>query len=257
MANCRDVEQNLAAYVDGEPGTIDRTAVARHLQACPPCRAREASERAAHDILCARRSGLRPCAPESLRMRCAAQRRPGAATKHFVRRPLVSFAFAASLVLAAGLFLLFGWGTSVETYAAQIAADHLKCFQFPPSSTIGDVAALSQAWQASNGWPLRAAPAARDQRLELVGMRRCGSTKGRVAHVLYRWRGEPLSLYVLNDRLDRGDAPRAEAQGFESITKFGERAVIWYDRGQTYAIVGRGQPPELLQLAGYVRRAIE
>ena len=48
-------------------------------------------------------------------------------------RTLSLLSLAASLVLFTGLFLFFAWGSSVETYAAQLAADHLKCFQFPPS----------------------------------------------------------------------------------------------------------------------------
>ena len=258
MASCRDIEQQLAAYVDGDAASIDRGAVDAHLQRCPDCRSRAASERAAHELLCARRAGLRACASDALRQRCIAQRGASAPTRGVLRgRPWVSASLAASLVLAGGLFLLFGWGSTVETYAAQLAADHLKCFQFPPSATIGDVAAIGQAWQAANGWPLKVAPGAKNERLELVGMRRCGSTKGRVAHLMYRWRGEPLSVFVLNDTLEHAPSESGGAHTFESVSRFGERAIIWSNKGQTYALVARGQNPELLQLATYVRRVIE
>jgi len=69
----------------------------------------------------------------------------------------VPLSLVASLLLVAAVFLVFGWGSSVETYAAQLAADHLKCFQFPPDPTSAvDVTMVAKTWQKTAGWPLKA-----------------------------------------------------------------------------------------------------
>jgi anti-sigma factor RsiW len=257
MANCREIEAQLAAYVDGQIGAAGRDAVEAHLERCPPCRAQAATERAAREILCARRGDLRGCAPESLKRRCAAQRAGVAPRGLLSRRTFVPLSLAATLVLAAGLFVLFGWGTSVETYAAQLAVDHLKCFQFPPGSGMADAAVLGSSWQASNGWPLKVAASAPRENLELLGVRRCGSTRGRVAHILYKWRGHPLSVYVLNGTVEGVPQAADVGHAHETVDRFGEEAIVWADRGRTYAVVAEQRVPDLQRVAAYVRTAVE
>jgi anti-sigma factor (TIGR02949 family) len=259
MADCREVESSLTAYVDGECAGSDCETIEAHLQTCPSCRTRVASERAAHDLLRAKCRDLRGCAPEALRRRCAAQRAAASARKSVFggRRTWVPLSLAATLVLATGVFLLFGWGSSVETYAAQLAVDHLKCFQRIESATADDAETLGQKWQASYGWPLRIAEPSDPERLQLVGVRRCGSTKGRTAHIMYRWRGEPLSVYVLNDRLEAAADTSEHPDAHDAVSKFGEQEIIWSSKGRTYAVVARAPIADLERVARYVRRRIE
>lgn len=255
MATCREIEAKLAEYVDGEQPATERAAVDSHLQACPPCRTRAEGERAAYQLMCSRRHALRGTAPGRLHERCAAQRaigRPPAVT--LARQPWLRFSLAASLVLAAALFLVFGWGSSVETYAAQLSADHLKCFQFPPdAASQPDVSILNHTWQVTNGWGLKLANTAPMEGLTLLGIRRCSSSRGRVAHILYRWHGDPLSVYVLNTRFDR----RADADQDHDVTRLGEHAIVWTVHDRTYAVVGDRKLPDLQRVATYVRRSIE
>lgn len=254
MANCRDVESKLAEYVDAEQPGPERQAIEAHLQACPSCRARASGERAAHDLVCARRGTLRGCAPAGLRGRCAAQRRPADGAGRLTRRPWVPMSVAASILVAAGMFLLFGWGSSVETYAAQLAADHLKCFQFPPdASSAADVSLVGKNWQQAAGWALKVAASAPSEQLQLLGVRRCGSSRGRVAHIFYKWRGEPLSVYVLNYRFDR----TAGAAHDHDVHRLGEHAIVWTHRDRTYAVVASRRLPDLHHAAVYVRRSVE
>jgi anti-sigma factor RsiW len=255
MSKCRDIESILTAYVDGEAAADERGTVETHLDDCPSCRNRVAAERTAHELISARRADLRGSASTALRQRCAAQRAPARTRPGvFGRQAVVRLALAATVVFAVGLYAMFGWGTTVETYAAQLAVDHMKCFQFPPDGGKADAATLARKWQRDYGWPLKVAGSANAEQLELLGVRRCGSTWGRVAHVLYKWRGEPVSLYVLNDQIaEAADVSHAHS----SVTRFGERAIIWSERGRTYAVVARRQVPDLDHVAGYVRRAIE
>ena len=257
MANCREIEERLAAYVDGEVAAPDRSTIDAHLERCPPCRTRAAAERATHELLLARQDRLRGCAPEALRRRCAAQRTLAAGRPAgFARRTILPLSLAATIVMATGVFLLFGWGSSVETYAAQLAVDHVKCVQFPPDSGPPDPVSFGRNWEAANGWPLRLTPIEQAERPTLVAIRRCGSTHGRVAHIFYRWRGQPVSVYVLNDKLD-GSPDATHGQAHASIVKLGERALIWSDKGRTYAVVAEERTPDLEQVAAYVQRTVE
>lgn len=253
---CREIEALFAPYVDEEAAASDRATVDAHLNACGPCRDRIANERAAREVLRARRSGLRPCASDALRTRCAAQRiAPSIKGALVTRRAWVPLSLAAALLLAVG-GTLFLAGNTVEVLAAQLAVDHLKCFQFPPDRATVDPLAESRKWEAGHGWPLKVPASAQSEQLELLAVRRCLSTEGRVAHLMYRWRGQPLSVFVLNSRIKGSkDSPSALVEA--SVERMGEHAVIWSRAGRTYAVVARGPSPGLQEIARYVKRASE
>ncbi len=261
MAKCREVEPLFTPYVDGEAGPQERADVEAHLTKCPPCRDHVTDERAAREVLKARAAALREAAPSPLRARCAAcaaDDAPGAGgvTSILRRRPWVPLSVAATLLLAVGWVFLFGVNDRVEALAAQLALDHVKCFQFPPSSRASrDAATLSREWSAAQGWAIRVPSSLPSEQLELVGVRRCLSTHGRLAHIMYRWHGAPLSVYVLNQSVTGSLAtpPAGEA----IVAKLGEEAVIWSSAGRTYAVVGRGRPADLQHVAAYVRRTAE
>ncbi len=89
------------------------------------------------------------------------------------------------------------------------------------------------------------------EQLELLEVRRCISTQGTTAHVMYKWRGQPLSVYVLNSSHPRvGAAP-------QHVERFGQEELIWSKGGRTYAIVTRGRPADLEHVARYVQRTAQ
>ncbi|MGH9408361.1 MAG: anti-sigma factor family protein, partial [Vicinamibacterales bacterium] len=57
-SGCREVQDQLAAYVDGEQQADVRRAVDTHLIACPSCRRDADSERAARDLIRTHRDEL-------------------------------------------------------------------------------------------------------------------------------------------------------------------------------------------------------
>lgn len=252
MADCRDVEPFFASYVDGEAELQKRVEVDTHLLACPPCRDRVAGERAAREVVRARRERLRPCASGALRARCAAQASPrpvsAAPVPPRVSRPWLPLSLAATLALAVGGVFFLGLNNSVEALAAQLALDHVKCFQFPPANTVQpDAAELGAEWERARGWAVQIPPSAANHRLELVGIRRCASTEGITAHMMYKWRDGPLSVYVLDSTAGR----LGEAGHF--VRKLGQEAVIWEKDGRTYAVVARGHASELEPVVKYVK----
>jgi len=248
---CQDLDAVLASYVDAEAAPHERAAIDAHLAACPPCRDRVTVERAARMVIHSRRESLRCCASETLRVRCrklssGAPANP--ARSAVLKRRWVPLSLAATLVLAlAGVFLI-GLSDRVEVFAAQLALDHVKCFKFTPDRIAkGEPTALGNDWASTRGWALKVPSSAPEYNLELMGVRRCGSTSGSVAHVLYRWKGEPLSVYVLPSTL----APSRTVQSV--VETLGHEAIVWTHAGRTYAVIARGSPDELARVASYVK----
>src|SRR5262249_34860819 len=157
---CRDVEPLMTPYVDGEAQPADRASVDAHIKACPPCRAAVADERTAREVLHARREELRTSAPEMVRRRCAAHsasmRRPVEAprTSGLGRRTWIPLSLAATILLAVAGAFLIGLNNPVEALAAQLAVDHVKCFQFVPDHAIVDSGGAGQDWARAHGWAL-------------------------------------------------------------------------------------------------------
>ena len=163
-------------------------------------------------------------------------------------RRWVPLSLAATLVLAVGGAFFFGLNHKVEALAAQLTLDHVTCFQFAPQRLgHADASLASREWMASQGWPVQIPATSAIERLELLGVRRCAMSSGRVAHVLYKWRGEPLSVFVVPRTIP------AVQDRQEIVKQFGHEAVMWTDSGRTYVILARARPADLAPVVGYVR----
>lgn len=250
MSKCRDLDPLFAPYVDGAVDPSERASVEAHLAKCPPCRDRVAEQRTVRAVLAARRPALRACAPGDLHARCAAH--AGAAkVRTFMQgsalRKWAPLSVAATLVLAVAGVFLFSPNNKVEALATQLTLDHLTCFQFAPERLQhSDAPAAERDWLVKQHWPIHVPASSSADDLELLGVRRCGMSSGRVAHILYKWRGKPLSVFVV---------PRTvrSAPLQEEIDKFGHEAIIWSERDRTYVILARARPAELAPVVGYVR----
>ncbi len=231
--NCKDVERVLTPYVDGE-GVGDRESVAVHLDRCPPCAAHAATEATARRLVRQRGQALSRPAPAALRCRCQALASYGrAASPWWSWRGLRLAGAMAAVLLTTALAYAIVTGSST-LFAAGLTVDHLKCFALPGSGSSRTTAsAVASKLQRSYGWHVGVPPGAREMELELVGARRCLSTDGTVAHVLYRHAGKPLSLFVLPDH------PREP----EALSVLGHRSRIWSRGGTTFVLVaGEGNP---------------
>ena len=65
---------------------------------------------------------------------------------------------------------------------------------------------------------------------------------------MYKWRGQPLSVYVLNT------AASSATNVDQFVETVGQEAIVWSERGRTYAVVAQARPAELQHVAQYVRR---
>ena len=261
MADCRDLEPLFASYVDGEALPADRAAVDAHVRTCAPCGERLACETEVRRALASRREQLRASASDALRRRCTEARRPAAAAaagaamvgpRGSSRRMWVPLSMAATILLAVGGAFFYGLRSGGEAFAAQLMTDHVKCFEVAPQPTVlPDAQALAREWLSTRGWSLKVPNAQTSEQLQLLGVRRCISTDGTTAHMMYKWRGQPLSVYVVNHEDKHFDSsPRL-------IERFGQEAIVWCARGRTYAVVARGRPTDVEHVAKYLRLSAE
>jgi anti-sigma factor RsiW len=242
--------------VDGEETPAARRSVEAHLAQCPPCHERADAERTVRDVVVQHRTDLRGAAPPALRARCAAlqfafakasagQARARQSILSSVRR-WMPLSLAASLVLAIAGVFLFGLNDRVEALAASLAIDHVKCFKVTGAVPHADASRAQRDWQQDQGWPIVVPASAPGRQLTLVNVRRCFSTDGRAAHLMYTWRGAPLSLYVLSE-------PDGNAGRDRVVDTMGHAAVIWCANRRTYAVVAAGHPRDLSQIVDYMK----
>jgi anti-sigma factor (TIGR02949 family) len=241
---CRDVEQQLTPFVDGELAGTAADGVAAHLDACPGCRRIAALERLGRQTLQARAARLATPAPASLR---AAVRRAIPAPRRRLSWAWVAASAAATVVVVFGLVAVAGVIRPVPVFAAQATLDHLKCVRLGPSSASSDPHAIEDAWRGWQGWDLHVPSGQQGAGMRLLGYRRCVITEGRMAHLLYEREGAVVSLFVM------ADGPKVAHAELEI---FGQDAVLWTSHGHTYALVGRGDRAVLAAAASSLEREL-
>jgi anti-sigma factor RsiW len=270
MMTCHTIDPLITPFVDGELDDADHRAVDDHLRKCPPCCQRVAAERAVRSLIHGHKAALHATsAPESLRARCAeyatADRSPKG-LRHIPnsdasqkvaqgfspvswRSRIAPFALAASLVvIVGGAFLYQATDKSARVLAAELAADHVKCFAMNRAfGTRQAVAAVESSMAASFGWRahLPEDPASAD--LELVGARPCLYGEGKIAHIMYRHKGKALSLFMLPNT----------ARTQELVEVLGHEAAIWCVGNRTFVLVTREPRAEVQRLASFVRAGLQ
>jgi len=256
MSKCGDLDPLFAPYADGEVASEERASVEAHLDRCPPCRENVAEQRTVRAVVAACRPSLRTNAPNELRARCAAHAgkapRGRSIVSRIAQRPWFPLSLAATLLIAVAAAFIIGVNDNVEAIAAQLTIDHVKCFQFAPERRQHtDAATAAHEWVAKQGWTIAVPASSSNDGLELLGVRRCAMSSGRVAHVMYLWHGEPLSMFVV-PRTIRGVPERQEF-----VEKFGHEAVLWSGKDRTYVLLAHAGPTELAPVIAYVRRSAQ
>lgn len=272
MPDCRTIDPLVTPYVDGELPAADRRRVDEHLAKCPPCHSRVAAERAVRDTLDARRRDLHgACAPPSLHAACerfcsrqaaagsqqatvgsrpstVAPRTPHLAPRTAWTTRLVPFALVASLViLVGGAFVYQLTDRSSTVMAAELVADHTKCFAMNALlGTHEGPSAVESAMLAGFGWRLHLPENPAQVGLELVGSRPCLYGEGEIAHVMYRHDGKPVSLFML---------PKS-ARAEQLVEVLGHQAKIWCVGNRTFVLIAQEPRADVQRLAAYVQASL-
>jgi hypothetical protein len=137
-------------------------------------------------------------------------------------------------------------GRSTALLAAQLTADHVKCFAlFAPRETTGGDATVAERQLASYGWQMHVPPSAPQDGLRLLGVRRCVYAQGQIPHVMYEAHGRPMSLFKLVGAVRPASV----------VSSFGHECRIWQRNGQTFVLVGpKDATGDLTRINEYVER---
>ncbi len=132
--------------------------------------------------------------------------------------------------------------------AAELAADHIKCFRLvnPILGTRPDPAAVEASMAARFDWPVRLPLHPERAGLELVGARPCLYGLGLAAHLMYRHRGHPVSVFML---------PRS-TRGEQLVEVLGHHAAIWSVGTRTFVLVTEEPRPDVEQMTSYIHAAL-
>ena len=259
MSDCKTIDPLITPYVDGDLDPDGRGRVDAHVRACPPCHSRVSAERAVRDLVRTRRADIAAdTASDALRARCAMLRSAKASRAYAgiagARRfsgALKPLAIAAGVILAAGgVFIYEATGRSTRVLAAELTADHVKCFGVMNSlvGTDANAAAVEQVMADVFGWQMHV-PEPVGEGLEFVGARPCLYAKGKAAHLMYRHHGQPLSVFMLPQLARPGKKD-------ETVDVMGHEAAVWSRDGRTFVLVAREPDADLQRAVSVVQAAL-
>ena len=252
MSDCKSIDLLITPYVDGDIDADARRRVDDHVGRCPPCHSRVAAERAVRDLMRARRVDLASdAASASLRARCVALRAVAAAAPSRWRSRVRPLAIAAGVVLAAGGVVVYqATDRSTRVLAAELTADHVKCFGVMNSllGTNANAAAVEQVMADAFGWQMHV-PEPTGEGLELIGARPCLYARGKAAHLMYRHHGQPLSVFMLPQMARPGRAD-------ETVDVMGHEAAVWSKDGRTFVLIAREPEQDLQHVVSVVQAAL-
>jgi hypothetical protein len=157
-------------------------------------------------------------------------------------------AMAASLVtVVGGAFLYQATHRSVRVMAAELAADHIKCFAMNAALGVHEKAsAVESTMLSSFDWRVHLPTDPSRAGLELVGARPCLYGEGRIAHIMYRHEGRPVSLFML---------PNTERTA-GLVEVLGHEAAIWCANNRTFVLVSREPKADVQRLASFVQSSL-
>ena len=256
MPNCQKIEPLVTPFVDGELPDTDRRTIEEHLRVCPPCHSCVEAERQVHDLIRTRLPVLnKAAAPDALHARCwqIARLEPeldgrAAPARAPLPRRLAPYALAASLVVVVGgAFVYQATAKSARVLAAELTADHLKCFAMNRALGTQQGRATVESSMASGfDWRMHLPDDPARAGLELVGSRPCLYGEGKIAHIMYLHDGKPVSLFML--------PKTARTEGLVDV--LGHEAKIWCVGNRTFVLVSREPRPEIERMASFVQASL-
>jgi hypothetical protein len=147
------------------------------------------------------------------------------------RERLMPLALAAGVLVAAGASVYLMTDRSSQLLAAELTADHVKCFGMKSMlRPIADPVEAERKMASTFGWHMPLPDAAAAAGLELLGARVCLYGRGLAAHLMYRHNGQPVSVFMIPEQ--------ARSKG-SVVDVMGHEAAIWSKDGRTFVLVAR------------------
>jgi hypothetical protein len=242
---CDRIDPLVTPFIDGALPEPDRRSVEDHLRVCPPCHSRVAAERQVHELIRARVPLLNQTeAPDTLHAKCweLARLKPQAADAAGARatlpRRLAPYALAASLVLVVGgAFVYQATDKSARVLAAELTADHVKCFAMNGAFGTHARPRRSRARWPTFDWRMHL-PANQDGGSRAGRFAQCVYGEGEIAHHM-RHQGRGVALHA-------AEAARTEELVECSVTRPG-----LVRQRRTFVLVAREPRAEVERMASF------
>jgi anti-sigma factor RsiW len=252
MSDCRRITERLTSYVDGLLEPDHHVEVERHLQGCRSCRVNADGERSAQAVVRQHASRLRDePLPPGLKSRCESIVREraaaGARVPGWPRTLVPTVLSVILLVFTASAIFSLATRQSDAVLAAQLTADHSKCFKmFVDSDSAMSAEEAEHFLSEQYGWKIHVPPSSNG--VQLLGVRRCLYADGLIPHVMYRANGEDLSLFVL----------KGVTRHATDLVTFGHRSQIWTKGNTTFVLVSpSADASRLAEATGYMMKEAE
>lgn len=134
-----------------------------------------------------------------------------------------------------------------QAIAAELTADHAKCFFLNTVlRTHQSVSEVEGYLRAGFDWEAALPPHPEDVDLQLVGSRPCLYEHGKVAHIMYRHHGVPVSIFML--------------PGVHYTSNFlhalGHEAVVWADGQRTFVLIAKAPPEQVHEVATFAKASL-
>ncbi len=148
------------------------------------------------------------------------------------------------MIFTASAFFSLATRRSDALLAAQLTADHSKCFKLfaPSGAASADARSIERMLAERYGWNVHVPSSSAAEDVQLLGARRCLYGDGLVPHVMYRVHGQDVSLFVL---------PGTERKADDLVT-LGHRSQIWTREGTTFVLVSPADAGDLASASRYV-----
>jgi hypothetical protein len=152
------------------------------------------------------------------------------------------------VIVVAGAFVYEATARSTQLLAAELTADHLKCFRVINNvlGTHQDPQAVESSMASGFDWQMHLPEHAERIGLELIGARPCLYGEGLAAHIMYRHNGHPVSIFML---------PRS-ARDEELVEVMGHHASIWSIGNRTFVLVAREPRADVERMTSFVHGAL-
>ena len=256
---CKQVEEALSAFLDGEVIDAERREIEAHLSVCPGCQSRYRAEQSVRSFVRQRRNRLVEPAPPDLRLRIVravqaeeTKRRWDAMSR---RRTFGLLALAASLVLAAlGGSLYFRSAEYPKSVVSEVVDEHIRCLMKQDGGlnlVTADPRAMSEWFRGRLDIGV-SAPPFQGAGLRLVGGRLCYLLDRQGAHMVYREGAHVICLFVFDRRelsLPHGQETVSAGHPIRLTSYKGYNVAVWEDRGLVHALVADVPQDNLKALA--------
>jgi hypothetical protein len=150
------------------------------------------------------------------------------------------------MIFGASAFFSLATRRSDALLAAQLTADHSKCFKLfaPPNGVSADARNIERMISEQYGWNVHVPASSVEDDIQLIGVRKCLYGDGLVPHVMYRVHGQDVSLFVLAGTERKAD----------ELVTLGHRSQIWSRDGTTFVLVSAADAGGLASASRYVMK---